>query len=159
MSAFRSPVTSPNIRKPLLELNKAIMCRASVLIPTHEHAATLPFAIGSVQQQGVDDIEILVVVDGVDDEVRAAVKQLQARDRAFAFSTCPRGQETAKSIGMQCSLARLAVLDPLVAEYLGQAAAFIAVHAQRRKRNAVQQITRHKMITPDRHPGQTLSSA
>ena len=41
------------------------MPSASVLIPTHEHAATLAYAVASVQRQTVDDIEILIVGDGV----------------------------------------------------------------------------------------------
>ena len=52
------------------------MLRASVLIPTHDHAATLPFAVKSVQSQGIDEIEILIVGDGVDDALRATVKRL-----------------------------------------------------------------------------------
>src|SRR6516162_11894812 len=51
------------------------MCRASVLIPTHGHrAATLPLAVASVQAQGIEDIEILIVGDGVDDAVRSTVE-------------------------------------------------------------------------------------
>jgi glycosyltransferase involved in cell wall biosynthesis len=41
------------------------MLRASVLIPTHERPATLPFAVKSVQSQGIDEIKILIVGDGV----------------------------------------------------------------------------------------------
>jgi glycosyltransferase involved in cell wall biosynthesis len=70
------------------------MYRASVVIPTHEHAATLPFAIRSVQQQGVDDIEILVIGDGVSDEVRATVYQLQSDDTRIRFFDRPKGPRT-----------------------------------------------------------------
>ena len=48
------------------------MPRASVLLPTHGHAATLPHAVRSVQRQGVDDLEILICGDGVTDAVLAA---------------------------------------------------------------------------------------
>src|SRR6187397_3559137 len=48
----------------------SLMLRASVLLPTHVHAATLPFAVASVQAQGIDDIEILIVGDGVNDTLR-----------------------------------------------------------------------------------------
>src|SRR3984893_2507277 len=73
------------------------MYRASVLIPTHGHrAATLPFAVASVQAQGVEDIEILIVGDGVDDSVRSTVERLQAADsriRFFDFEKGPRNGE------------------------------------------------------------------
>src|SRR6185437_10660106 len=39
------------------------MPRISVLLPTHEHASTLPYAVRSVQRQGVDDLEILICGD------------------------------------------------------------------------------------------------
>ena len=73
------------------------MYRASVLIPTHGHrAATLPFAVASVQAQDVEDIEILIVGDGVDDSVRSTVERLQAADsriRFFDFEKGPRNGE------------------------------------------------------------------
>jgi hypothetical protein len=68
------------------------MCRASVLIPTHgRRAATLPLAVASVQAQGIDDIEIFIVGDGVDDAVRAAVEGLRAADARIRFFDFPKG--------------------------------------------------------------------
>jgi glycosyltransferase involved in cell wall biosynthesis len=67
------------------------MPSASILIPTHEHAETLAFAVASVQAQRVDDIEILIVGDGVDAAVRTAVRQLQAGDRRIRFFDFPKG--------------------------------------------------------------------
>jgi len=67
------------------------MPRATVLIPTHEHAATLPYAVASVQNQGVDDIEILICGDGVDDGLRAVAAGLQAADRRIRFFDLPKG--------------------------------------------------------------------
>ena len=66
------------------------MLRASVLIPTHEHAATLPFAVKSVQSQGIGEIEILIVGDGVDDGLRAVVRRLQADDPRIRFFDLPK---------------------------------------------------------------------
>jgi glycosyltransferase involved in cell wall biosynthesis len=40
------------------------MPRISVLVPTHEHASTLSYAVRSVQTQSVDDLEILICGDG-----------------------------------------------------------------------------------------------
>jgi GalNAc5-diNAcBac-PP-undecaprenol beta-1,3-glucosyltransferase len=68
------------------------MPRVSVLIPTHgRRAATLPFAVASVQAQGIDDIEILIVGDGVDDEVRSTVERLRANDSRIRFFDFPKG--------------------------------------------------------------------
>src|SRR5215813_10234999 len=65
--------------------------RASVVIPTYRHFATLPYAVKSVQNQGVEDIEILIVGDGVDDATRAAVQVLQADDPRIRFFDLPKG--------------------------------------------------------------------
>jgi GalNAc5-diNAcBac-PP-undecaprenol beta-1,3-glucosyltransferase len=68
------------------------MPQVSVLIPTHGHrAAILPFAVASVQAQGIDDIEILIVGDGVDDSVRSTVERLQAADSRIRFFDFPKG--------------------------------------------------------------------
>jgi glycosyltransferase involved in cell wall biosynthesis len=67
------------------------MRRATVVIPTHTHFATLPYAVKSVQDQGVDDIEIFVVGDGVDDPTRAAAQSLQAGDPRIRFFDLPKG--------------------------------------------------------------------
>lgn len=67
------------------------MPRISVLIPTHEHAATLPYAIRSVQKQNIDDIEILICGDGVNDDVRAVVAELQRADCRIRFFDLPKG--------------------------------------------------------------------
>jgi glycosyltransferase involved in cell wall biosynthesis len=66
------------------------MIRASVLIPTHEHAATLPFAVKSVQSQGIDEIEILIVGDGVGDALRAVIARLCADDARIRFFDLPK---------------------------------------------------------------------
>src|SRR5690348_17998106 len=67
------------------------MPRISVLIPTHEHASTLPYAVRSVQNQDIDDLEILICGDGVSDEVRAVVTDMQRTDRRIRFFDLPKG--------------------------------------------------------------------
>jgi hypothetical protein len=73
------------------------MLRASVLIPTHQHAATLPFAVASVQAQCSDDMEILIVGDGVDDALRAVATRLQAEDSRIRFFDFPKGPSRGES--------------------------------------------------------------
>ena len=67
------------------------MHRATVVIPTHTHFATLPYAVKRVQDQGVDDIEIFIIGDGVDDTMRATVRALQAGDPRIRFFDLPKG--------------------------------------------------------------------
>jgi hypothetical protein len=66
------------------------MPRISVLVPTHEHASTLRYAVRSVQAQGVDDLEILICGDGVGDELRAVVAGLQDADPRIRFFDLPK---------------------------------------------------------------------
>jgi hypothetical protein len=47
--------------------------------------------VASVQAQGVEDIEILIVGDGVDDSVRSTVERLQAADTRIRFFDFPKG--------------------------------------------------------------------
>ncbi len=44
------------------------MIDASILIPTHRHAALLPYAIRSALDQEGASVEVLVVGDGVEDD-------------------------------------------------------------------------------------------
>jgi len=68
----------------------SMMPRISVLIPTHTHASTLPYAVRSVQAQGVSDLEILICGDGVTDEVRATVYELQRAEPRIRFFDLPK---------------------------------------------------------------------
>jgi GalNAc5-diNAcBac-PP-undecaprenol beta-1,3-glucosyltransferase len=68
------------------------MPRATVVIPTHDHVSTLPLAVASVQAQGVGDVEILILGDGVDDATRDAVGQLRADDPRIRFFDLPKGE-------------------------------------------------------------------
>jgi hypothetical protein len=51
----------------------------------------LPLAVASVQAQGIEDIEILIVGDGVNDSVRSTVERLQAADARIRFFDFPKG--------------------------------------------------------------------
>src|SRR5712691_6794087 len=66
------------------------MPRISVLIPTHEHATTLPYAVRSVQRQGVEDLEILICGDGVSNELRAVITELQQAEPRIRFFDLPK---------------------------------------------------------------------
>jgi glycosyltransferase involved in cell wall biosynthesis len=66
------------------------MPRFSVLLPAHERSATLPYAVRSVQRQGVEDLEILICGDGVTAELRAVIADLQRADPRIRFFDLPK---------------------------------------------------------------------
>jgi glycosyltransferase involved in cell wall biosynthesis len=65
--------------------------RASILIPTHSHASTLPLAVASALEQKVHDVEVLIIGDGVSDEVREVASRLTAADARVQFFDHPKG--------------------------------------------------------------------
>lgn len=66
------------------------MTDATVLIPTHRHAALLPFAIRSALDQRDASVEVFVVGDGVEDATRDALAEFGARVRFFDLPKGPR---------------------------------------------------------------------
>lgn len=67
------------------------MPRASILVPTHSHASTLPLAVGSALAQTEHDVEVLIMGDGVTPGVRNAATALAAGDRRVRFFDHPKG--------------------------------------------------------------------
>ncbi|MBX3195550.1 MAG: glycosyltransferase family A protein [Schumannella sp.] len=67
------------------------MTRISVLVPTHDHASTLALAVESVLQQSVRDLEVLIVGDGITDEVRAVAHALERTDDRVRLLDLPKG--------------------------------------------------------------------
>lgn len=61
------------------------MTDATILIPTHRHAALLPYALRSaVDQQGAS-VEVIVVGDGVEDATRAVIADFEGDSRVRFF--------------------------------------------------------------------------
>lgn len=67
------------------------MTRASVLVPIHNKPHTLPLTVDTVLRQSVADLEVLLIGDGVTDEVRAVVADLVAGDDRVRFLDFPKG--------------------------------------------------------------------
>lgn len=80
------------------------MCRATVIIPTHNHGRLLLSAVRSVLRQTVRDFEIFIIGDGITNETREAVKQalaLDARIRFFDHPKSPRTGEPYRHLALQ----------------------------------------------------------
>lgn len=67
------------------------MTDALILIPTHDHAAYLPFAVRSALGQRGASIEVVVVGDGVGDDTREAIRPFLA-DPRVRFLDLPKGE-------------------------------------------------------------------
>lgn len=63
---------------------------AMVVVPTHDHASTLPLAVRSALEQTVPDLDVVVIGDGVGDDTRAAVADLCRADRRVRFVDRPK---------------------------------------------------------------------
>jgi Glycosyl transferase family 2 len=62
-----------------------------VLIPTHDHHDTLDLAVASALGQTVDDLEVIVIGDGVTPEVRARARALEQADSRVRFMDMEKG--------------------------------------------------------------------
>ncbi len=67
------------------------MTDATILIPTHRHAALLPYATRSALAQEGVEIEVVVVGDGVEDETRRALAPFLSDSRVRFFDR-PKGE-------------------------------------------------------------------
>lgn len=65
--------------------------KATVVLPTTgDRGPLLPYSIGSIQHQTLDDIEIFVIGDGVSDATRKVVQKLQSEDSRIKFFDHPK---------------------------------------------------------------------
>ncbi len=64
---------------------------ATVIVPTHDHGPTLRSSLGSALAQTVEDIEVLVIGDGVPDVTREIVGELSRTDERVRFFDHPKG--------------------------------------------------------------------
>ena len=67
------------------------MTTFTVVIPTHNHADTLRYAVRSVLWQTCQDLEIFIVGDGVPDRTREIVAELTEEDTRIRFFDFPKG--------------------------------------------------------------------
>ncbi|BBD35376.1 glycosyl transferase [Aminobacter sp. Y103A] len=65
---------------------------ATVLVPTHNHAHLIGYAIRSIQDQSFSDFELFVVGDGASAETRDVVGDLARSDPRIRYFDFPKGQ-------------------------------------------------------------------
>jgi tetratricopeptide (TPR) repeat protein len=68
-----------------------MMPLATVIIPTHDHADTIPYAVASVQAQTVQDFELFVVGDDAPARTDAVMAALCAADARIRYVANPKG--------------------------------------------------------------------
>lgn len=66
--------------------------QATVLVPTHDHGATLRYSIGSALRQTVEEIEVLVVGDGMPEYAREVALDIARSDRRVRLLEYPKGE-------------------------------------------------------------------
>lgn len=62
-----------------------------LIIPTHRHPTCLPLAVNSARRQSVEDLDIVVIGDGVSDDTRDAIAPILADDPRVRFLDLPKG--------------------------------------------------------------------
>ena len=67
-------------------MSKSVM----VVIPTHNHPTTLKYSVESAQNQTVDDLDIVIIGDGVTDDTRDVISDIIKTDNRVRFEDEPK---------------------------------------------------------------------
>ena len=67
-----------------------VSARVLVIVPTHDHASTLDFAVNSALAQTVGDLDVAIIGDGVGDDTREVVSALISADDRVRFIDAPK---------------------------------------------------------------------
>lgn len=103
--------------------------RAIVVVPTHDHALTLPHALRSVQRQTVEDLRIVVIGDGVGDDTRQVVAEFMALDPRVGFLDRPKTGRTGELLRHEL-LSGLDDEDATAITYLGDDDLLLSDHVE-----------------------------
>lgn len=102
------------------------MPAATVLVPTHNHAETLRYSVGSALCQTLADFELLIVGDGCDEATRMIARDLAAGDARVRFLDFPKGPRK----GEAHRHAALAEAKGRIVAYLGDDDLWLPHHLQ-----------------------------
>ena len=70
----------------------------TVILPTHDHVSTLEFSIRSILNQSFQDLELVVVGDGIGEDSRSIIKNLLAQDKRIRLIDKPKSIRHGESI-------------------------------------------------------------
>lgn len=66
--------------------------KATVILPTtKDRGPLLPFCVGSILNQSISDLELFIIGDGVDEDTRRIILDLQESDNRIHFFDHPKG--------------------------------------------------------------------
>src|SRR3974390_267586 len=86
--------------------------RCTIVLPTHNRAATLPRAVASVIGQNEPDFELIIIDDGSTDETHAWLATLNDPRIRVTQTECNQGPSAARNIGINMAAAPvIAFLD------------------------------------------------
>ena len=75
----------------------SVSAAAVVIVPTHDHGATLDRSVRSAMEQTVANLEIIVLGDGAPDETRDVMAELVAIDERVRYVDHPKGERHGES--------------------------------------------------------------
>lgn len=65
--------------------------KVTVIVPTTgNRGALLPYSVGSIQNQTVQDLEIFIIGDGITDETKQMIQKLKSEDSRIKFFDYPK---------------------------------------------------------------------
>lgn len=63
-----------------------------MLVPTHDHGPLLEYSVGSALRQSIEEIEVIVVGDGMPDHAREVAHALERSDERVQLLDYPKGE-------------------------------------------------------------------
>lgn len=101
--------------------------RVDIVIPTHDHALLLPFAVASAQEQTVGGVRVVVLGDAVGDDTRDVMASMLRDDPDLVFVDRPKAGRT----GERHRAELLATTDAEHITYLGDDDLLFPDHVER----------------------------
>ena len=100
--------------------------RVLVIVPTHDHPWALDLSVESVLAQTLENLDIVIIGDGVGDDTRDVVASLLERDRRIRFIDALKSPSRAERVRHEV----ISSTDADVVAYLGDDDLFFPDHIQ-----------------------------
>jgi glycosyltransferase involved in cell wall biosynthesis len=116
---------------------------ASILVPAFRSEATLAIAVRSALRQTVNDLEVLIIGDGLDEATRSVARELDAEDERVRFLDFEKGAnrgELHRNVGVRAArsdaIFYLADDDILLPDHVANLLSLLDNHVFVQSRNA-----------------------